>query len=369
MTPAGWEQTELKPTCPVAPVVVACAEGEAAAVGPGPPASADVLVGAAFDGGALAPLDWLSQAASSSASTTISVYSQSARGARIRLIFPPLVPFLIVSTFPLPPARVRFTRPEYSVPVEGRGCGCRWPFGLSPHRANEDVRKADVICFTVFHRSHSFYCMDERIQAAHQQILLKRPVHRIRSIPMLAMRSRRSWSGLLILPLFMLLLADLAGCGASSPATAGAGPTVTPLPTTTSTTDPAMSSPTALPGGVTCPPEFQSAFTPSITVPDALAPLPLPPSTREGPKVSSAVGDIVQLCSAGTHASIEAFLTTQTELAGWVTCTHGPTLGQDQGCLQNGTKLVMYDVTSRDSRQQEEWATQYPGPVYWEVSY
>jgi hypothetical protein len=196
----------------------------------------------------------------------------------------------------------------------------------------------------------------------------ERPICQLRSIPMLIMLSRRSWSALLLLSLLMLLL---AGCGVSSPATAGAGPIATSLPATasapTSTTSPATSAPTALPD-VTCPPEFQSAFTVSITVPGASAPLPLPPSTREGPKVSSAVGDIIQLCSAGTRASIETFLTTRTAQAGWVACAHGPTLGQDQGCLQNGAKLVIYDVTGRDSSQQEEWTTQYPGPVYWEVS-
>jgi hypothetical protein len=147
---------------------------------------------------------------------------------------------------------------------------------------------------------------------------------------------------------------------------------MTPLPTATSaptsTTALATASPTTLPGGVTCPPEFQSAFTPSLKLPGAPAPLPLPPATREGPKISSAVGDIVQLCSAGTRASIEAFLTTQTAQAGWVICAHGPTLAQDQGCLQNGTKLVIYDVTGRDSSQQEEWAAHYPGAVYWQVS-
>src|SRR5579859_2718919 len=97
VTLAGWEQTEAKPTCPVAPVVVACAEGEAAAVGPGPPASADVRVGAAPGGVVLAPPDGLSHAASNSASATISAHNQRPPSARIRPIFlSPLPPVLLL---------------------------------------------------------------------------------------------------------------------------------------------------------------------------------------------------------------------------------------------------------------------------------
>ena len=166
--------------------------------------------------------------------------------------------------------------------------------------------------------------------------------------------------------LALLTLLMLSACSSTAGSEANV-PTTQPIIVPSAT---ATSAPTATLTPPSCGSQFGTAF--QATIPDATysqttvyAEVPLPPETRSFDDDATGLR-VRNMCSAGTTATVESFMTTHLTQLGWTTVTPLTTCGRadisqygDPQCWKSGKYLLFVGVNSNT-----DWLVAYIDPGF-----